>query len=259
MQITRELRIFLRSGTAQEKCHNTWSGWNCGMEIAPWIGLRLTVEGPVSKETGYLCDIRTLDNAIRETVQELTRQETASGEPRYDSLASRIFRSIPSRLPPPISPVRLELAVSPQLSLTVTSEYPAMILWTQQSEFSASHRLHCPDLSDEENRQLFGKCNNPAGHGHNYVVQITLRCETANGKMKEFSPQQFEQLISESVIQRLDHKNLNIDLPEFAGLNPSVENIASLIWAWLENKFQPNQLHNVRVYETPKTWADCTG
>ncbi len=259
MQITREFRFFLRPGVHPEKCHNTWSGRSSGMEIAPYLELRLTIAGPVSKSTGYLCDIRDLDRALLESIQDATTNPEDSRQLRYDSLLCRLFEAVPSKLPAQIVPVRLEMSVSPQLSLTVSREYPDMILWTQQSEFSASHRLHCPDLSDEENKTLFGKCNNPAGHGHNYVVEVTLRCPERDGEMESFLPGDFERKISDSVIQRLDHKNLNVDVPEFSEMNPSVENIVALIWSWLEKELDPVVLHNVRLYETQKTWADCSG
>ncbi len=259
MQITRELRFFLRPGGGREQCHNSWSGWNSAIGIAPYLELRLTVSGPVSASTGYLCDIRELDQALRSAVQDAADFGDHSAALRYDGLLGRVFEGLAGNLPNQIRPVRLELAVSPQISLTVSIGYPQMILWTQQSEFSAAHRLHCAGLSDEDNQNLFGKCNNPAGHGHNYVVEITLRCPTRNGQIDSLVPERVEQTVNQLVIQRLDHKNLNVDVAEFQSLNPSVENIALTIWGWLEGEFEPARLHNVRVYETPKTWADCPG
>ena len=131
-----------------------------------------------------------------------------------------------------------------------------MVSLTQQFEFSASHRLHNPELSDEENRELFGKCNNPNGHGHNYVVEISLKRALAARKL--YLPA-FEAKVKELVIDRLDHKHLNVDVDYFKEVNPSVENIAIAIWEWLDGQFGDDQLGNVRVYETPKTWADYCG
>ena len=122
---------------------------------------------------------------------------------------------------------------------------------TQEFEFSAAHRLHCESMSAESNREYFGKCNNPNGHGHNYVVAVTVAYPDEN-----FSLPQFETLVKRHVIDHLDHKLLNLDVPEFTNVNPSVENIAAVIWRLLKESPSPPNLHNVRVYETPKTWAD---
>lgn len=136
-----------------------------------------------------------------------------------------------------------------------------MIVLTRQYEFSAAHRLHNPQLSDAENRELFGKCNNPLGHGHNYVVEISILTgrdqPTLSGGNSVTGA--LDERVRLHVIDRLDHKNLNEEIGEFRQLNPTVENIALVIWNWLGELPLPGKLKNVRVYETPKTWADHSG
>ena len=134
-----------------------------------------------------------------------------------------------------------------------------MICLTQQFEFSAAHRLHCPELSEDENRKLFGKCNNPDGHGHNYVIEIAIQREPDERHAEVIGLQQFESTVKKLVIDRLDHKHLNKNVEYFSRINPSVENIAMAIWTWLDGQFGDAKLANVRVYETPKTWADYGG
>ncbi len=131
-----------------------------------------------------------------------------------------------------------------------------MVSVTESFEFAASHRLHCPSMSEEENRALFGKCANPNGHGHNYVVEVTVRGtpDAATGRI--VSIQQLESIVKEQVVDRFDHKHLNLDCPEFANLNPSVENIATVIWGLLNGRFESTPLAKVRVWETPKTYAE---
>ena len=120
-------------------------------------------------------------------------------------------------------------------------------------------------MSDEENRELFGKCNNIHGHGHNYRVDVTVaspsqddrdvpEVESANARATPLA--RIEAIVKETVIDRFDHKHLNLDSEEFAHLNPTVENIAIVIWNLLESPLQPLQLVGVRVFETPKTWAE---
>ena len=134
-----------------------------------------------------------------------------------------------------------------------------MVQLTQQFEFSAAHRLHCEELSDEENRNLFGKCNNAEGHGHNYVIEVTVgdRIDSDSGTV--VSLHSFESTVKRLIIDRLDHKHLNRDVDYFRSTIPTVENIAIAIWDWLKGQIEGAELSSVRVYETPKTWAEYRG
>ncbi len=135
----------------------------------------------------------------------------------------------------------------------------AMIELTQCFEFSASHRLHVARLSDEDNRRYFGKCNNPHGHGHNYQVEVTIGRQVPDEAGTVLPLPRFEDIVKHEVIDRLDHTHLNADVPEFAELNPSVENIARTIWSYLDGKLAPATLRRVRVWETGKTYAEYAG
>jgi 6-pyruvoyltetrahydropterin/6-carboxytetrahydropterin synthase len=133
-----------------------------------------------------------------------------------------------------------------------------MVRISQQFEFSASHRLHNHALSAEDNQRLYGKCNNPNGHGHNYVLELAV--EMPEGDAAQYSTLTTEQIVKSKIIDRLDHKHLNLEVPPFDRLNPTVENIAVTIWGWLAADFQGRcRMARVRVYETPKTWADYSG
>jgi 6-pyruvoyltetrahydropterin/6-carboxytetrahydropterin synthase len=153
--------------------------------------------------------------------------------------------------------VELRLLFSPYLSVEcLASEHP-MVRLSQTFEFCASHRLHNPALSDEENRRAFGKCNNPFGHGHNYQLKVTLRGEpNSNGVLIDVPS--MEKIVSTSVIDRFDHKNLNAELPEFKNTIPSVENIAKVIYRILKPAFAhaDAKLASVTVWETAKTWCE---
>lgn len=131
-----------------------------------------------------------------------------------------------------------------------------MVSLTYAFEFSAAHRLYCPDLSDEENRRLFGRCTNANGHGHNYVVRVTLKGAPDPRTRSIVALGNFEQIVNQRIIDRFDHKHLNLDCSEFASVNPTVENITRVIFDKLENAFPPARLESVRVYETPKTYAE---
>jgi 6-pyruvoyltetrahydropterin/6-carboxytetrahydropterin synthase len=176
-----------------------------------------------------------------------------------EHLLGHIWEQVVVEAPSDAPLVELELCATPYLRFRIHRERPEMVLLTQQFEFSAAHRLHCPDFSAEENRRIFGKCNNPSGHGHNYLLEITL-AGRPDGETGTVLPlPQFEQIVKERVIDRLDHKHLNEDTPEFRNVNPSVENIAQVIWGMLAEHVGPAELFSVKVWETPKTWAEYRG
>ena len=131
-----------------------------------------------------------------------------------------------------------------------------MVELTQCFEFSASHRLHVAGLSADENRRVFGKCNNPGGHGHNYQVEVTVSGDVSEQTGTVMSLPDFESIVKREVIDRFDHKHLNTDTEDFRSVNPSVENISRRVWELLDGKFAPARLHRVRVWETAKTWAE---
>ena len=132
-----------------------------------------------------------------------------------------------------------------------------MVRLSQKFEFSATHRLHNPAFSDDDNRRTYGKCNNPHGHGHNYEVQVTLRGTPGRTGLLVDVPA-FERIVAAAVIDRFDHKNLNVEVPEFREVIPSVENIAMTIYHLLKRPFADTgtSLASVTVWETPKTWCE---
>ncbi len=131
-----------------------------------------------------------------------------------------------------------------------------MVCVTQRFEFSAAHRLDNSALDEQRNREVFGKCNNPAGHGHNYEFEVTLAGPVGQSG-RVIDQDEFASIVNRLVIARFDHKNLNAETSEFASTIPSVENIAKVIHLLLAGQFpQPVRLHRVRVWETGKTWAE---
>ena len=261
IRLTREVRFALAEGGLGSPKSNSWSGWPSLSTIAPFLSLRCTLQGELETESSYLCNIKVVDDAVRRRVIELGCRDFQNQS--YESLLRFAWQQLIDDFPSHCQLQELELVASPFLSYFLLADEPTMIRLTQQFEFSASHRLHNPQLSDERNRELFGKCNNPLGHGHNYVVAVTVT-GTPEKTESVVSLPQFEALVKQMVIDRLDHKNLNAEVQDFAELNPSVENIAKVIWGYLDPHMDALgdgevRLANVRVNETPKTWADYRG
>ena len=120
------------------------------------------------------------------------------------------------------------------------------------SYFSAAHRLHRDDWDEETNRRVFEKCNNPAGHGHTYGLEVTVEGEIdpESGYVMDFK--QLRHAVHEHVVSRLDRRHLNFDVDFLAGRNPTAENIVVGIWGELENRVAPGRLVRVTLNETEK-------
>lgn len=132
-----------------------------------------------------------------------------------------------------------------------------MIRVTRRVEFSAAHFYHNPDFSPEENRRVFGKCNNPHGHGHNYVLEVTIAGEPDPTTGMVLDLKELKDILQAEIIDRMDHRFLNYEVPELTGQIPTTEAIASLIWKLLESKITKGKLDRVRLYETPDLFVDC--
>lgn len=126
-------------------------------------------------------------------------------------------------------------------------------------KFSASHRLHSPALSDEENRRVYGVCNNPHGHGHNYLLEVTLRGDPARSTGMIMNLDDLGRILQERIVLHVDHKHLNHDVPWLAEVVPTVENLVRIFWSALEAALPPGVLHEVRLQETDTSWATYRG
>jgi 6-pyruvoyltetrahydropterin/6-carboxytetrahydropterin synthase len=120
---------------------------------------------------------------------------------------------------------------------------------TRRYLFSASHRLHCDEMSAEENQSIYGKCNNPYGHGHNYCVEVTVagRVDPRTGMVCNLVD--LDSFVHEKILERFDHQNLNT-LAEFKGTVPTTENLCVEIFDILEENFHHAQVDKVRIEET---------
>ena len=263
-RLTREVRFAINDTPDDQigsKPTNSYAGYPSLTGLGYFFRVQITLAGEVDPRTSYLLNIKQVDEQVRNVgvplvARAIHREEFGGG----GKLAQRLFEALRYLWPPHVHLHDLRLALSPFLSLDVfASEFP-MVRLSQKFEFAASHRLHVPSLSDAENARTFGKCNNPHGHGHNYEVQVTLRgVPHANGELMHVPA--MERVVAQHVIDRFDHKNLNIELPEFSDVVPSVENIAKVIYGILEPKFEEQgaTLASVTVWETPKTWCEYSG
>ncbi|PHS61713.1 MAG: 6-pyruvoyl tetrahydrobiopterin synthase [Flavobacterium sp.] len=129
----------------------------------------------------------------------------------------------------------------------------------RKSHFNAAHRLYRKDWDDTKNQSVFGKCNNPNFHGHNYELEVGITGEINPETGFLIDIEKLKKIIKEEVEDYLDHKNLNIDIPEFKNLNPTMENISVLIWNKLRNRLEEYYQISVKLYETPRNFVVYTG
>src|SRR5437660_933601 len=134
-----------------------------------------------------------------------------------------------------------------------------MVYLTRKAEFSASHYYHNPAFTPAENQKIFGKCNNPHGHGHNYTLEVTVKGTVDGQSGFVVDLKDLKDIMNREVIDTLDHRFLNKEVPEFQTKIPTTENLAIAIWNWLQPKLKTAELHRVRVYETPDLYVDYYG
>ena len=115
-----------------------------------------------------------------------------------------------------------------------------------------------PKFSAEENRRIFGKCNNPHGHGHNYVLEVTVAGEPDASTGMILDLKELKEILQREILDRMDHKFLNYEVAELKGQIPTCENIARVIWDLLEPRIKKGKLDRVRLYESPDLFVDYT-
>lgn len=136
-----------------------------------------------------------------------------------------------------------------------------MIYLTRRERFSAAHRMFRPDLTDEENLEIYGKCSNPKWHGHNYILKVTVRGEPDSDTGYFMNATRLKEIILDRVIEKLDHKNMNLETDFMAGKIATTENLAMAIWEELEFPLSAEgaTLHCVRLEETENNYVEYYG
>ena len=130
---------------------------------------------------------------------------------------------------------------------------------TRRLHFNAAHRVHNPELSDEENQRLFGKCNNPNWHGHNYMLDVSVAgpIDTRTGYVMDLAA--LKRAVQEAVIEKVDHRNFNLEVDFMRGVIPTAENIVVGCWRVLEPRVKPARLVRLVLWETPNNYVEYEG
>lgn len=129
----------------------------------------------------------------------------------------------------------------------------------RQEHFNAAHRLHNPSWDEETNKRIFGKCNNPNFHGHNYLLEVAVSGKIDPDTGYVIDMKILRDIIREEITDRYDHKNLNLDTEDFKHLNPTAENMAVVIWNRISKRINNDYTLKVRLYETERNFVEYSG
>jgi 6-pyruvoyltetrahydropterin/6-carboxytetrahydropterin synthase len=130
---------------------------------------------------------------------------------------------------------------------------------TRREEFSAAHRLFNPSFSDARNEEVFGKCNNPRGHGHNYIIEVTVAGQPDPETGMVIDLRKLSGIINDAVISKVDHRHLNEDVEFLRGVIPTAENLAEKFWELLRPRISDGTLCSVKLYESAQNAAEYRG
>jgi len=258
--LARHVRFSITPFSAREsRGYNSYASKPPGEGLSIFFDLCVELAGPVDAKTGFVVNVLDIDQKVTEFVVPIFAVRVKEDFYRRRNIPlgvlAELLRSAWGVLTGRFGPAkvnRLTLALNPYSKITVDNEASKMIYYSEKFEFAAMHRLWNESFSDERNRQVFGKCANPAGHGHNYVVEVVVGIPESETR---FRIGDFEKIVADEFIELVDHKNLNVDVAELSKINPTVENIATLAWEKLAGKFGQAVLHRVTVWETDKTYC----
>jgi len=242
---------------------NSYASKPAGEGLSIFLELAVELVGPRTAETGLLVNVSDIDRAVRRYAVPVFTEEIVAHLRRGEHIS---FAALASLLVAAgehlgdkfgIARVdRLSLKLNPFRKLAMDTKEPGVLYFSEEFEFAATHKLWNSSFSEAQNIKVFGKCANPTGHGHNYLVEVTVKTP-AGGPNLEVGA--FEHVVDSRLMQALDHKNLNLDVAAFHDTVPTVENIAQFAWERLAGKFAPAQLHCITVWESDRTYCSYYG
>ena len=247
---------------ADEAGFNSYASRPAGAGLAVFLELGVELAGKTDPATGLVVNVSDIDSIVRDCAVPVFAERIRAGFRKaahigyyelvemlklsWVQLADKFGQAQLSRLCLKLDPFRM---------LTMNEKDCAMVYYSEKFEFAAAHKLWNERLSAQKNVSVFGRCANPAGHGHNYIVEVTVKYSMG----QQLQTGDFEKAVHQELIKAVDHKNLNVDVPEFRQTNPTVENIAVFAWNKLVGKFEGIVLHCVTVWETDKTYSSYYG
>jgi len=242
---------------------NSYASKPSGEGLSIFFELSVVLAGEVEPSSGFVVNVQEIDKEVRQRVvpvfSERLKREFNNARHIGISGICELLESACRQLAHRFGQSKLHelsLALNPFRKVTLKCEDNGMSYFIEKFEFAAMHKLWNEEFSAEHNFEVFGKCANPAGHGHNYILEVAVELPKDRDS---FGIGEFERVVDEEFVSLVDHKNLNADIEEFARKNPTVENLASFAWEKLFGRFGQGRLHCVTVWETDKTYCQYYG
>ncbi|HEY3332398.1 MAG TPA: 6-carboxytetrahydropterin synthase [Capsulimonadaceae bacterium] len=278
------MTLLLKRRGAFSAAHNYWLAGLTPDENAALFGkwaaqeghghnytVELTVAGGIDRRTGMVVNIVDIDRVLKAEVLEpldgkfLNKDVSffTTTSPTLENLAAFIWQRVEPHLPKIATLTGVRVWEMPTLWADQSKRGNTMqVSITRAYDFSASHRLHSRHLTDDENREVFGKCNNPNGHGHNYEVEVTISGEPDARTGMLYPLEKLDAIVDETILKPFDHKHLNLDVPEFASENPTSEMLTLVVWNKLAEKLPTTgspRMSKVLVRETARNSFEYYG
>jgi 6-pyruvoyltetrahydropterin/6-carboxytetrahydropterin synthase len=262
-KLARQVRFSLNPfSDRDEPGFNAYASKPIGQGLSLFFELGVELLGHLEPSTGFVVNVVEIDAKVRELVVPLfsqyLREAFRAGKGVEFTQIVKLLVLSWQKLTGVFSNAglnKLSLKLNPFRQITIDSEVDKMVYFSEKFEFAATHKLWNKDFSEQRNFQVFGKCANPSGHGHNYIVEVTVKARPD----QDFNIADFERVIDKELIKLLDHKNLNEDVEFFHTINPTMENMAVFAWDKLVGKFDNRKLHSVTIWESERACCSYRG
>ncbi len=259
-RLNRQIRFSINPFAPTQTGYNSYAGKPCGSGLSYWLALWVELAGPLDADTGFVVNVSRIDQAVRQRAIPLfdAAIRQAAGQGRSLTLAElcELMGQAWQPIQEAFTALRLErikLELNPYRAIECVGKDSGVYCFSEKFEFAAMHKLWNDRFDTAQNTDCFGKCANPAGHGHNYILEIAverpMRPET-DGWIS-----QLEQVVEDRFLALVDHKNLNVDVPGLESVNPTVENLASYAWTRLAGHVGDARLVKVTVWENDRTYC----
>jgi 6-pyruvoyltetrahydropterin/6-carboxytetrahydropterin synthase len=242
---------------------NSYCAKPCGEGLCIYLGLWVELSGRINDQTGFVVNVVDIDRFVRTRAIPIFRSEITEkfrggksvGIPEIADIVKRCGTAIAGCFGG-AEVVKMCLDLNPFRKLSIETENKEVFYFGERFEFAATHTLWNDKFSDNKNLKVFGKCAHPGGHGHNYIIEVTIESGVSS-KWEGIGA--FEGIVAGEFVGVVDHKNLNIDVPYFREYNPTVENIARFAWGRLNGRFAGARLRSVTVWENDRTHCTFCG
>ena len=263
-KLTRQVRFSINPFLAEKhEGFNSYSSKPAGEGLSIFLELSVELVGEVEPATGFVVNVADIDRNVREyavpvfaeKIRQNFRRAQHIGFPVLTELLQSAWNTLADKFETAYLN-ELSLKLNPFRKMSINVKDLEMVYFSEKFEFAAMHKLWNEDFSQKQNLEVFGKCANPTGHGHNYIVEVTIRTPASKNGLPI---SEFEKIVDNELIQIVDHKNLNTDVNHFSNTIPTVENITVFAWDRIEGKFGQAALYCVTVWETDKTYCSYFG